>query len=762
MAANKNSDFIDIAGLLKQYVSKWYLFAISVVVCLGLAFAFVKIRQPEYAVKANLLISPEKDTPTNPLGSLGSLFGSQGYVDDEIFIVSSHSLYRNVVKELGLNTKYIYHKNLFVKELMYPETPISLVPQAGIADTLRRGIVFTVKAKPSGQASIKAKIKRTTVAEVKDISLPYTLDTPLGNFTFAKTDDYPADKNVKMTISFSGYDAAAEGLDETVSTEIASKRSNVISLGINTTNTDYGKAVLNEIIEKYNQRGVTESREQNTLTANFIDGRLGLLADELSAAEANILNFKQKNGIIDVITDAQYNTEKKAKVEESLLEARTQEEIISMTRDFINEPGNSYSLIPTTLNNEGIQRAIEGYNELVLTRNEIQQSAMPDNVALQQVSEQLDMLRANISSSLNRALETARVSVRDLAREMNSTESSLAQLPAHEREYRDLMRQQTVKQQLFMFLLQRREETSMMLANSVPKGIVVDEAYTLSEPLGMGKKMIMIIALILGLMIPPVWLYLRKLLHNRFETRADVERITDVPILGEMCIDDSGRRLVVSADDTSATAELFRLMRSNLLFILNDPRDKVVLMTSTSSGEGKSFISINLAASLALLGKRVLLIGMDIRNPQLANYLGIAPQFGLTQYLSSSNISIEQMTVAIKDVPNLDVICAGPVPPNPAELLISEKVDELFKELRERYDYIIVDTAPIGLVSDTFTLDRLADAAIYVCRANYTSLTDLASVNSIYEQHRLKKLSLAINGTASKKTYGYGRKHTAK
>ena len=199
-------------------------------------------------------------------------------------------------------------------------------------------------------------------------------------------------------------------------------------------------------------------------------------------------------------------------------------------------------------------------------------------------------------------------------------------------------------------------------------------------------------------------------------------------------------------------------MRSILLFVLTDPRDKVVLMTSTSSGEGKSFISINLAASLALLGKKVLLVGMDIRNPQLANYLHIHPRFGLTQYLASSDISVSDIITHLDAPAGLDVICAGPVPPNPAEMLLSKRIDELFAGLREKYDYIIVDTAPIGLVSDTFTLDRISDAAIYVCRANYTSLSDLELINDIHDQHRLKKVSLVINGTAAKKSYGYKAK----
>lgn len=429
-----------------------------------------------------------------------------------------------------------------------------------------------------------------------------------------------------------------------------------------------------------------------------------------------------------------------------------------MAAAFLDNDANKYELVPINVENEGVQRAITGYNDMLIRRMELLASATPDNLEIVRLNGRIDMMRTSLKETMARAKDAAYMAVGEVTSQMNQADSRLGDVPQLEREYTDLRRQQELKSQLYYFLLRRNEENAMMLANATPKGQIVDEAYTLSEPLGMGKKVILMIALLLGLCIPPVWLYIRKFLYNRFESRSDVERMTDVPILGEMCVDKSGNKLVVSSDDTGSTAELFRLMRSNLLFILTDPRDKVVLMTSTSSGEGKSFISINLAASLALLGKKVLLVGMDIRNPQLAHYLNISPRFGLTQYLSSSEIRVDQIITPIKDVTGLDVICAGPVPPNPAEMLLSTRIDSLFEQLRQQYDYIIVDTAPIGMVSDTFTLDRISDAAIYVCRANYTSLTDLELINDIYDQHRLKKVSLVINGTAAKKSYGYKAK----
>lgn len=294
------------------------------------------------------------------------------------------------------------------------------------------------------------------------------------------------------------------------------------------------------------------------------------------------------------------------------------------------------------------------------------------------------------------------------------------------------------------------------MANAVPKGVIIDEAFKLSKPLGLPKKAIILFAILFGLCIPPTILYLRKTLRNRFETRQEVERITDVPILGEMCIDNSGETIVAKPDNTSSAAELFRLMRSTITqFILGTPDEKVIMLTSSTSGEGKTFISINLAASFAMMGKRTILVGLDIRNPRLSQYLDIKPRLGMTQYLASNEIKPEQIIVNVPSAKDLDMIVAGPVPPNPSELLLSPRIDELFKQLRKDYDYIVVDTAPIGLVSDTFTLERVADATIYVCRANYTSLNDLSYINELYDQDRLKRLSIVINGTAAKKTYGY-------
>lgn len=761
MARSKSSDFIDFSRLFKLYLSKWYLFVISVLICGILGFVVSRVKQPVYTVNANVLISQDQSTPSmnDPMaGAMSLIFGTSAYVEDEIFQVGSHSLYCDVVKKLGLYNTHYVHQGFLTNVLTYPDFPVDVTAPESLIDTLRTGITFKINVDENGKAKIKAKMLRSTVGEVEDVKLPYTMNTPLGDFTIVTTKYYNPGSELSTRVSVNGIDASAEALSEDVHSEIASKRSNVIALSINTTNPELGKDVLNQIMAQYNERGIKQKRQQTAMTAGFIDGRLVIISDDLQRSDREIQNYKQNKGIVDLLLETKYQTEKKAAIEEKLIEANTAAEVMALTTDYLAKPENAYSLVPMMVESDGAQRLIGEYNEAILERSELLSSARPDNAALKLLNERIDQMRENVSATLGRALASQRVAAAELAKELASTEGYLKDMPQTEREYIDLEREHQVKQELYLFLLQKREENSLMMANAQPKGQVIDSAYTLSDTVGLGKKAIILLSLIFGLCLPPIFIYCMRLVRNRFESRQDVERLTDVPILGEVCVDHTGRKLVVDSTDTSSTVELFRLMRANLLFVLNDPNDKVVLITSSVSGEGKSFISSNLAATLALTGKKVVLVGMDIRNPRIAQYMSINPQFGLTQYLSSSSISLQQIITPAPTVDNLDIIAGGPVPPNPAELLISEKVDEFFGKLRQLYDYIIVDTAPIGMVSDTFTLNRIADAAIYVCRANYTSLHDLMEVNDIFEQKRLKKLSIVVNGTKTKKTYGYGAK----
>lgn len=757
------ADFIDFHALLRSYLSKWYVFVASLLICLFLGFLYTRIYTRPLAVRANILISQDDDGPfgasaSAKTGNIGSLFGSSAYVEDEVFVISSHSLYRNVAKALELNKTHMVKTGFMRWQHAFPEFPIDVKANTEIADTLTYSVKFKVSVDKKGNADIVVRnYKNKKILDVDNVKLPYVAKTPYGDFTVFTTPSYVKGTEISSKIFFDGYEMAAELLTDKVVADLASKKSNVITLFYDTPNSAYGSAVLNEILKKYNERGIFEKNLQGQKTATFLEDRIRLMGSDLDNAESAIESYKKKNNITDIEADVAVQQQRQSSLMSELFEKEAEVEILRITRDFFADSVVSNELVPTVVENEALQRGIDSINSLVLRRIELTQQAKPDNYALKRLDHRLAIMKKNLYRSSVKVLNNATSVLNELRAEKSKADAVLGSVPTQEREYLGMKRQQMLKEHLYTFLLERQEENSMMLANSIPKGKVIDEAYTLSEPLGISKAVIMVIAFMAGLLLPFVLIYLYRLIRNKFESRQEVEAHVSAPILGEMCVDRSGRKMVVTEDDTSSATELFRLLRSNLQFMLNGNNDKVVLVTSTVSGEGKTFISSNLAASLSLLeGKKTLLVGMDIRNPQLENYLNFRPKFGLTNYLSSSNVKLDDIINALPGYKSLDIIVAGPIPPNPSELLISAKVDELFATLRGMYDFIVVDSAPVGMVSDTFTLNRIADATVYVTRINYSSMHDLQFIENVYVEKRLKKLSVVVNGTHSKKGYGYG------
>ncbi len=754
------SEYIDLGEIVKLCRRKWYIFLICILGCLGVAMLYIRTHNSEYLVRANMLISTDSSDPGDSMSRLNSLFGSSANVDDELYSVSSHTVLRDVVKKLSLNKTHLTKTGFLQKRFDFEDSPIELVCNPSIADTLRSTLVFTIKVNDKDKADIKVKCRKEVIAEVENATFPVALDTPYGEYTIVTTPTFISGEDQKSTIIFSGYDKAAEDLSENLSIEIANRKANVIELALQSENIDYSRAVLDAIIEQYNLRNISQDNAKHQKTLAFLDKRLELLSEDLTDVEGNIESLKSKQGIVDIQAEVTYQFTKKGKIETELVDTETQYEILKLVRDFLADDSNSTSLVPSTLVNqsqsESNGQAITAYNDLLLQRMRIAQTARPGNKALETLDGQLEAMRSNLVTSLNKSIESYQVALRELKSKMGSTQNVLGQVPSQERVMRDIMRQRTIKEQLYIFLLQQREQIAMLLANGVEKGKVIDAAYALNDEVTMSPKRILALSVIFGILLGLFVIYLQNLLRTKFSTREELEALTDAPILGEICTNRSGQSLVIKNGKTSPTAELFRLVRSNLLFIMSNPSDKVVLMTSTKSGEGKSFISINLAASLAVLGKKVLLVGLDIRAPRLAEYMNMKPGPGFTDFVAGGQTSFDRLIQHPEQLPELDVITAGPIPPNPSELLVNPRVDEFFRDARSRYDYIIVDSAPVGIVSDSLSLSRVADATIYVCRANYTTKSDLRLFGDFYHNKRLPNLALVINGTTAKQGYGYG------
>lgn len=760
---NKQSDNINITELIEEYKSKWVYFAISVCVflCLGVAYALLK--KPVYNIHASVLISQEDQSGgANDMMkqfNLGDMFGGYSSVYDELSIMTSHDVMTQTVKDLGLNIDYTVRRNIFKKEFRYKNSPVELSCNPAIPDTLRHHLYFKLKISEDDKVDIEAMVDNSGLAEIEDAEFPVELKTIYGTFVFAKTSHYDAVKgdcgSFKVYVSMLGYESKAELLVEDLQIGIPDKDANVIGLDYRTPYIDYGKIIVNTAIDNYNRKGIISKQVKDSKTAEFIEERLDALVNELNAAEETIEAYKRSHNTSSVSAEATYLFGRKKELENQLIEAETEFEILEMTREFIANPENKYSLIPMT----GVgsaQTAITTYNEMIMERMKLENNAKVNNVVLQTLNKQIDAMRENINKTLDKIYENSFVRLSELRKQTQQSQSKLSDIPTQEREFVSIQRLQTIKEQLYLYLLQKQEETVLNIANTMERGIVIDRAYAFSKPVSASKRNVILMFFMLGLIAPVVYFYLRSLLRNKFSTKEELEKHTKMPILGEMCTSQSGETLVVKSGGSSSVAELFRLIRSNLQFILGGVNDKVIVVTSTVSGEGKSFISINLAASFAMLGKKVLLVGMDIRCPKLTEYLNLTVNKGLTEYLSSENVTLDDIIIREPIQQNLDIITAGPVPPNPSELLASSRVDELFNTLRENYDYIIVDSAPVGMVSDTFSLTRISDATVYVCRANYTNFKDLEYVNTLYADNRLKRISLVVNGTKMKKGYGYG------
>lgn len=758
MSQKDKSQFFDVKSLFNDYRRHWWWFIISLFLCGAMAIVYVKTHNAQYAVCANVLVSNDNTGSFTAMSGMSDLFGSSANVEDEVYVISSHSVLRDVARNLGIYKTHYVKKGLLGGYLAYPDFPVDVTAESSLLDTLNTTMTFKVNVGKDGKADIKMYADGKKIGQEKNLRLPVSLNTKYGRYTVLPTPDYPKGKKVKTTISISGYDEAAEDLAHSISSDRASRKSNMINLYMRTENTDYGKDVLNEIVDNYNRRGISYKNRQGEKTLEFINDRLAIISGDLSTAEKDIQDYKKDHKITDVGVEASYNMGVRGTADHALVQAETESEIIKMTRDFLRQPGNEFQLVPITSNMpKSLGDAIIEYNNLVIKRMEVADNARGNNTALRRLDESIGSLRRNIDTSLTKALETSQVQVREARSRLNSSLSKLGNVPAQEREFLGLKRQQAVKQELYIFLLQRREETAMMIANAIPKGRIIDEAYSLSQPVSVKMKTVLAIALLIGLIVPCLLLYLRRLFRTKFDDMQELRALTDIPVVGEICKDKNAENLVVTPGSSTPTTELFRMVRSSLQFMTAGDGCHTILVTSTRPGEGKSFISVNLAASFAITGKRVVLLGMDIRNPQLGNYLGLKHNAGITNFLADPSLSIDSIIMSSPRVQGCDVILAGPVPPNPSELLSSAAVDKLFAELRERYDYIIIDSAPSGMVSDTLSLGHVADMTLYVTRADYTLRRDVTFVNNLSTDNRLPRIALVLNGVPMRaKAYGYG------
>ena len=752
-----NKDTINIREIFIKYLLKWHWFLISIIICFGIAYFYLKITSEQFQVQTTILIRKDKSSSglldMSMLDGIGGVTSTSKEVEDEIQVLTSKSLMTNVIKSLDIETEY-FEKKGFRYEEIYPLIPLKLITPQLFNDTVKKQVTFKILRKDKGYQIDFNSGKFSKRYEITNLN--NAIITPIGNFRFKQI--LPINNGEIVKIISYPFRSLTDSYCLSIKVNSANKKSNAINVSTVSACPKKSEVVLDKLIELYNEDAVIDKNLIATSTAAFIQERIKLIGSELSDVELDVENYKKKNKLTDITADADLFLKSASEYDTKLAELETQLNLVGYIEAYVKANKHQYDLVPANLGIEdkSLLLLIQDYNKALLDRVKVMRTANDKNPVLMQMEQQLKELRTSIVISIASIKEGLKITERDVLGKSSQFTSRINGVPTEERELTDILRQKDIKSKLYLFLLQKREENALSLASTIPSAKTLDSAYSTLTPISPKRMMIYCLALIFGFLIPLLFIYVSDMFNNKILNSKELKRLVKVPYLGSIGLKKDPDVIVVREGKTTPIVEMFRIIRTNLQFMLAGKDGHAILITSSISGEGKSFTSINIAMSFALMKKKVILVGLDIRSPMLGDYMHLSKERGITMYIADDSYTVDDIIVPSNLHTYLDVIPAGPVPPNPAELIMNQRLDDLFQKLRGMYDYIIVDSAPIGLVSDTYLLNRLVDNCIYVARQNYTPREACSLINEIYEHERLTGMSIILNGTDENSGYGYG------
>ena len=737
------------SNFLHTAIRHWWLFALSFIFCFGILFLYLRKTLPSYIVSSTVLVDDHSLSFAGIGNSKGNsmlksmIGGGDVNVFNEIEILASENLAAKTVDALDINCRYYEKTGFLKKEDHYGTSPIIVEAPKELFDTLSVTLPFKIKVYDDGKTDITVKKGMfSNYAELKGVELPATVKTPFGLFVVKPTQYFTPKHEYSITASVAGNIPAALELQKDMTVDLKAKKTDIVYMDVMDNDVKRGRDILNTLVRLYNERGMKESDTQGMTTARFIDERLSLIYKNLMGSEAEIEAYKKAHNLIDPVAQAKTTIIKGETSESAIIALETQYRIASMIKGFITDPANKHSLIPFESDSLSA-KMVRTYNALITQRQHLETSAKADNPALVQLDQQLNAMRENMLGSVNNALGAMRIKI-DRAKDLQGeSKGDMSQFASTERETRNLYRNQAIQNELYIFLLQKREENALKMAAAQPKGKLVDEAYAASEPVKPKKPLLAFVALMMTFAIPFCILYVKKMLKNKIGSQDELEAITPAHLLGQI-YHAREDELQVIADTNTKNAELFRYLRGNVQFVLPESTDKVVLVTSAVAAEGKSYIAANVASSLALMGKKVALVELNLRKPSLGEMFGIIASKGMSDYLSNGEVSLHDIVSTTAD--GLDVYVAGTVPPNPSELLQGSRTAQLMEQLREQYDYVVVDSASLATASDTFSLTSQADATVVVLRANSTKQAYVKWINRLMAEGKLSNVGFVLNG----------------
>lgn len=772
----EEQDGFDIKSVLVKIFIHWKWIVASVLICLGVAKLHLQKQTPVYKIQATIMINDgQKGSFQNQMQTFQQDFGimsTTSGLDNEIEVLRSKSVIKQAVLDLGLYTRYSIDNGRFrPASTLYGAYPVEVKLSREDAENLSGGATFVI-TQPDANSCVIAyshfdESKNEVVEVRKEVSsLPYTLNTHIGRLTLVKGDMAPLALGKELKVSIVPPLLVARGCLGTLSIEPTSKTTSIACISYLDVNKRRGVDFVNQLVAAYNKENNNDKNIVATKTEEFIERRLEKVSAELDEAEEQVAQFKRSSGLVSLSGDAQRAIQGSSEYEKQQTEIATQLKLVDFLFEYINDPKNHLLPIPANvgLSDAGLTALINRYNEIVVERSDLLRTASESNPAVVDATAMATLMSDAIKTSISTLQSSLKIRKSDFERQAKKYDLKLGDAPTQEKILAGYERQLEVKSGLYMMLLQKREENSIALAATADNAKLIDAALANDAPVSPNRKTTWLIALAIGIAVPIALIYLKEVLRYKIEGRNDLEKLTKIPVLGDVAVShdvkNDARAIVVRENSNDLMAETFRGIRTNLQFVLDGPEKKVIQFTSSNPGEGKTFVSSNLATSMALLGKKVLLVGLDVRKPRLAEMFNL-PDYkkGITAFLSGDandkQLLLEQiMPSGINK--NLDILPAGIIPPNPAELLSRKNLDKAIEYLKEIYDYIILDTAPVGLVADTLIISRVTDATVYICRADYTPKNDLKLANSLFKENKLRNMSIVLNGIdMSKRKYGY-------
>nr|WP_296088573.1 polysaccharide biosynthesis tyrosine autokinase [uncultured Prevotella sp.] len=770
---------IDFQLIYATLILNWKWFLLSLIVCLGMGYVYLRYARPQFQSTTKVLIKDDDDSKRRGMGSsmiqnaanLGFISNSNG-IDNEIEILSAHDLAQQAVYDMKAYVSY-YHKGTFKDPLVYKEQEINVDLDLKHLKRLNAPIKMIIKRdgnsyKVTGSyfVPIDAFIyEKDPVNFEKTITgLPATINTRVGNIQLTANKGFKLEDGEGIKAVIVSPEMAANKYVKNLTVSQTSKTTTIAELVLNDEDPQRSVDYLKTLIKVYNRQANEDKNEIAYRTEQFINNRLEKINAELGNTEGQLESYKKRNRMVEMKINATASVQNADEFEQKLNEANTQVELLKELGKYMNEPGNKYQPIPSNvgLTDESSTSLINEYNKIALQRNQLLHSASESSPTVTPLTAQLDDLTASIKRAMRQARLGQEIQRNSIAKQAAMYANQIGSSPEQERVLTQIGRQQEVKSGLYLMLLEKREENSISLAATADKGKVID-APSLVGKVSPKTPIIMLIALVLGLAIPAGILFLIEFFKYKIEGHEDVMKLTTIPIISDIPVASDiakGRAdIVVHQNVNNLMEEIFRGLRTNIQFMMKEG-EKVLMFTSSTSGEGKTFVASNVAISLALLGKKVIVVGLDIRKPRLAELFEIDNHHnGITNLIIHDNntwddIQKQILSSGVND--HLDLLMAGPVPPNPGELVTRKSLDDIINQLKEHYDYVVLDTAPVGLVNDSLQLGRLANLCIYVCRADYTQKASFGMINGLNNEKKLPNMCLVLNGVdLSKKKHSF-------